>query len=76
METSKILSVADKSKNEETSKKIRADNFLKSILIIFILLSITFLTSCFIPYREHGNRGGMNDHHGHNDRHGHNEQYH
>ena len=76
METLKILPVAYKSQDEKTSKKVKAGNFLKSIIIIFMLLSIIFLTSCFIPYREHGDRGGMNDHHGHNDRHGHNEQYH
>ena len=76
MKTSKILLQTDKSKKEEIPRMVRSIKLLKSILVIFLLLSITLLSSCFIPYREHGNRGGMNDHHGHNDRHGHNERYH
>ena len=76
MKTSKILLQTDKSKKEEIPRMVRSNKLFKSILVIFLLLSITLLSSCFIPYREHGNRGGMNDHHGHNDRHGHNERYH
>ena len=73
METSKILLQAEKSNNEGTPIKREAGKLLKSILVIFMLLLITLLSSCFAPGPGHGSRGSMHERHGHNERHGHDE---
>jgi hypothetical protein len=68
MKTSKILLMADKSNNEETPKKVRAGQLLKSILVIFMLSWMILLTSCvaFIPVRGHE---GHSEQRGHSERH-------
>jgi hypothetical protein len=38
MKTSKILLMADKSNNEETPKKVRAGQLLKSILVLYVIM--------------------------------------
>lgn len=48
METSKILFKPEIGNNEETPTKIGEVKLLKSVLIIFILLLITLLSSCFV----------------------------
>jgi flagellar basal body-associated protein FliL len=53
MKTSKILLHANKSNNEETPNKVKANKILKSIIIM--LLSLIILTSygCFFGFRGH-----------------------
>ena len=71
MKTSKILLQADKSNNKETPIKVGTSKLLKSILIIFMLLWITLLSSCFVSGPGHARHGNMNERHGHGERHGH-----
>jgi len=51
MKTSKILLQASNSNNEEIPKKVIAGK----VIVIFMLLWMTLLTSCmvFVPVREH-----------------------
>ncbi|MGA2824163.1 MAG: hypothetical protein ABSE72_11625 [Bacteroidales bacterium] len=75
MKTSKNLLQADKSSNEETPIKAGAGKLLKSILVIFMLLLITLLSSCIVPGPGHGSRGGGHERHSHNERHSHDEHH-
>ena len=56
MKTSKILLQADKSDNEETTKKIRYEKLLKSFLVVIIFTGMALLTSCFVVVPFHGHR--------------------
>jgi|GEM_PF-1899991 hypothetical protein len=73
MKTSKKNFQVEKSHNEETPIKAGTGKLLKSILVIFMLLLITLLSSCIVPGPGHGSRGGMHERHSHNERHGHDE---
>jgi hypothetical protein len=75
MKTSKILLQSDKSNNKETPIKVGAGKLLKSILVIFMLLWITLLSSCFVSGPRHARPGNMNERHGHDQRHGNNERH-
>jgi hypothetical protein len=75
MKTSIILLQAEKSNHEETPRRAGAVKLLKSILVIFMLLLITFMSSCFVPGPGHGSRGSTHERHGHNERHGHDERH-
>jgi hypothetical protein len=73
MKTSKILVQAENINKKETPIKSGAGKLLKSILVIFMLL--TLMSSCFAPGPGHGSRGGGHERHGHNERHGHDEHH-
>ena len=87
METSKILLQADNSNNEEIAGKAGAGNLIKSLLVIFMLLMITLMSSCMVPgpgsgpgpgHERHGRsneRHGNNDNRGHGDRHDDNDHH-
>ena len=83
MKSSKILLQADNSNNEEIAGKAGAGNLIKSLLVIFMLLMITLMSSCMVPgpgpgHERHGRsneRHGNNDNHGHDDHHG-NDDHH
>ena len=66
MKTSQILLQTDKSNDEETPVKTGSGKLLKSVLIIFMLILITIMSSCFVrtPGHEgHGDRHHDNEHH-------------
>jgi hypothetical protein len=72
METSKLILNDDKCNSKETSMKIGTRNLLKPLNLIFMLLLITLMSSCFVrspgPGREsHEDRHHHNEHH--DDRH-------
>ena len=73
MKTSLNLLQAEKNNNEETPIMAGAGKLLKSILVIFILVLITLMSSCIVPGPGHGSRGGEHERHGHNGHHGHDE---
>jgi hypothetical protein len=48
METSTKIRQASKSRNNIISEKRQGSRFLKLILLVFVLVSITLLSSCFV----------------------------
>jgi len=66
METVKILLQADESNYEETPIKIAAGKLSKSRLIIFMLLLIVLMSSCFVRTPGHERHEAR---HQHNERH-------
>ena len=69
MNATGIFLKTDTRKKEEKVKKVSNGKALKSILFIFILLSMVLLSSCFFPGPGHGGRSGMNERHNHHERH-------
>ena len=55
----------DNSKNNTTPEKRVGSKVLKLIMLIFVLVSITFLSSCFVPFpdREYEHHGENSEHH-------------
>ena len=75
MKTSKNLLLSEKRNIEVAPIKIGTAKLFKSILVIFMLLLITFLSSCIVPGPGHGSRGDGHERHSHNERHGHDEHH-
>jgi len=83
MKRSIILFQAGGRNNEEIAGKSGAGKLVKSILVIFMLLMITLMSSCMIPgpgpgherHERSNERHGNNDNHGHGDRHDDNDHH-
>jgi hypothetical protein len=67
MKTAQIFLQADNSSDEETPIKTGAGKLLKSVLIIFMLILITLMSSCFVRAPEHERHGDRHHDYEHHD---------
>jgi hypothetical protein len=66
MKTSKIILQDEKCNPEGVSKMPGTGKIVKSVILIFLLIMVTLLSSCMLPGPGNGSRGGPHERHGNN----------